>query len=100
MDTHFSSYAVPTESGAYLATDMLLDEDGPTFLVPTGTIPMPLRSRDLDSPVARWWVPALAGELRAPADRNALARSPAILRHRTEEDVPDPLIIPSEWGVF
>lgn len=68
---------------------------------PTGTIPAPLRFVPLDSPVHRWWVPALTGELRAPVPRvSALKTDAAVRRHRTEDDSVDPLIIPSEWGVF
>ena len=68
---------------------------------PTGTVPGPLRLAPVESPVFRWWVPALTGELRAPAARvSALRNDAAIRRHRTEDDTSDPLIIPSEWGVF
>lgn len=68
---------------------------------PTGTVPGALRALDALSPVERWWVPALTGELRAPVVRaGANQRDPAVRRHRTEDDGSDPLIIPSEWGVF
>jgi hypothetical protein len=68
---------------------------------PTGTVPDVLRGVLAGSPVGRWWVPALTGELRAPLARPAqLKHDAAVRRHRTEDDTADPLIVPSEWGVF
>ena len=69
-------------------------------LLPTGTVPPPLASRFLCSPVGRWWVPALAGEMKAPVRASGLARSPGVVQHRMDDEGADPLIIPSEWGVF
>jgi hypothetical protein len=66
----------------------------------TGTVPVRARRGESDSPVARWWVPVLTGELRAPHPRVAQLQPEAVRRHRTDDDSADPLIIPSEWGVF
>lgn len=50
--------------------------------------------------VGRWWAAVLTAELRPPQARASQATIAAIRRHRTEDDTADPLIVPSEWGVF
>ena len=67
---------------------------------PTGTIPAALRVAAITSPVARWWVPVLTKTLRVTTPRATQLPSEAVRRHRAEDDAQDPLVIPSEWGVF
>ena len=63
-------------------------------------MPRGSRAGAASSAVASFLVPALTGELRPPQIRPAQAEGPGITRHKTEDDNADPLVVPSEWGVY
>jgi len=67
---------------------------------PSGTVPRGSRPATAPSAVASFLVPALTGELRPPQIRPTQAEGPGITRHKTEDDSVDPLVVPSEWGVY
>jgi len=67
---------------------------------PSGTIPRGSRVGTSTSAVASFLVPALTGELRPPQIRPAQVEGAGITRHKTEDDSTDPLVVPSEWGVY
>ncbi len=67
---------------------------------PTGTVPRGSRVGASSSAVASFLVPALTGELRPPQIRLTQAECMGITRHKTEDDSTDPLVVPSEWGVY
>jgi hypothetical protein len=94
MDAHLSRHDQEVPHAAFSA-----DEEG-LRLLPTGTVPLPLVGQFLGSPVGRWWVPALAGELKAPQRSTTLLKGPGVHQHRMDDEQADPLIVPSEWGVF
>jgi hypothetical protein len=66
---------------------------------PSGTVPRGSRPGTA-SAVSSFLVPALTGELRPPQIRQQQAEGPGITRHKTEDDSADPLVVPSEWGVY
>jgi hypothetical protein len=67
---------------------------------PTGTVPRGSRVGPAASAIASFLVPALIGELRPPQIRAAQVDGAGITRHKTEDDSTDPLVVPSEWGVY
>ena len=67
---------------------------------PSGTVPRGSRVGTAASAVASFLVPALTGELRPPQIRPSQAEGAGITRHKTEDDSTDPLVVPSEWGVY
>jgi hypothetical protein len=67
---------------------------------PTGTVPRGSRVAPAASAIASFLVPALTGELRPPQIRSAQVEGAGITRHKTEDDSTDPLVVPSEWGVY
>jgi hypothetical protein len=67
---------------------------------PSGTVPRGSRLGSASSAVASFLVPALTGELRPPQIRPTQVDAAGITRHKTEDDSTDPLVVPSEWGVY